>query len=60
MGGDKMNVEPKFIPLYIFAAIVVGCMIFFGIKHLYEAFKEVKKSNIQFDKHDKKRKPTRT
>jgi uncharacterized membrane protein len=36
------NFEIIYLPLYILMVILVGCMIYFGQKHIREAFKEVK------------------
>jgi uncharacterized membrane protein len=36
------NFEIKYLPLYIIMVILIGCMFYFGQKHIREAFKEVK------------------
>jgi uncharacterized membrane protein len=36
------NFEIRYLPLYILMVILIGCMLYFGQKHIREAFKEVK------------------
>jgi hypothetical protein len=52
-----LDFDPKYIPLYAGMAFLVGCMIYWSVKHIAEGIKEVKdKDRIKKQRESEKSK----